>query len=241
MAQGIADRSQIGAALESVTLEDLNGVGSHHHVKLTTAVVEIPQRPDQRDAHSELHWQPVMDVQRNARDQEGDGTGLKPSESEKRRDVLNAQLARLNKPISSIDLKIQTDVQAPESRAALVIGNQTERLVTATGISPSLPSRRVACYSHRPLYFEEIDVERCGNGWGPITNAMSLGIFFSNTVALPYRMATQRPDRCTASGPDCRACEMLGSDFEPLEKLGGDWRGLTATAASLAGFSFLFL
>ncbi|TWU05026.1 hypothetical protein [Stieleria varia] len=163
------------------------------------------------------------------------------SEEQRRQRSVQQHLDRLSKPVHQIDMNIDLHSNVPQSRASEMTVDSYPRYVTATGLAPSLPERDTTGYGHRPLYFEEADLERCGTGYGYLTNGASMTHFLCNTAVLPYRIGSQRPDRCVRNGPDCSTCESLVNDFEPLEKSGFDLGGMTATAASLAGFTFLFL
>ncbi len=50
---------------------------------------------------------------------------------------------------------------------------------------------------HKPLYFEEVQLERYGHSAGPITQAALSGVhFFGNIVALPYHIGLNPPNEC---------------------------------------------
>jgi hypothetical protein len=50
---------------------------------------------------------------------------------------------------------------------------------------------------HKPLYFEEVQLERYGHTTGPFTQPWVSGAhFFLNIAALPYHMAYQPPHEC---------------------------------------------
>ncbi len=51
---------------------------------------------------------------------------------------------------------------------------------------------------HRPLYYEEVNLERYGYQHGPLIQPFVSGtMFFVNTLALPYKIALHRPCECT--------------------------------------------
>ncbi len=52
-------------------------------------------------------------------------------------------------------------------------------------------------FCHRPLYFEEVNVERYGDSAGAFQPAISAARFFGTIPLLPYKMALQRPADCT--------------------------------------------
>lgn len=50
---------------------------------------------------------------------------------------------------------------------------------------------------HKPLYFEDVHLERYGHSWGPILQPfMSAGHFFLTVPVLPYAMGLCPPDEC---------------------------------------------
>jgi hypothetical protein len=51
-------------------------------------------------------------------------------------------------------------------------------------------------FCHRPLYFEEINVERYGYSAGVLQPAVSAARFFATVPTLPYRMAIDGPGIC---------------------------------------------
>ena len=53
------------------------------------------------------------------------------------------------------------------------------------------------CY--RPLYFEEVALERYGASHGILQPAISGAHFFGSVVALPYKMTVRPPRSCECS------------------------------------------
>ncbi len=50
---------------------------------------------------------------------------------------------------------------------------------------------------HKPLYFEEVQLERYGHSAGPVRQAMLSGVhFFGNIFLLPYHMGLNPPNEC---------------------------------------------
>lgn len=53
---------------------------------------------------------------------------------------------------------------------------------------------------HKPLYFEQVALERYGHTWGPYTQPIMSGIHFFGTLPiLPYKMGLQTPNECVYS------------------------------------------
>ncbi len=50
---------------------------------------------------------------------------------------------------------------------------------------------------HKPLYFEDVHLERYGHSWGPFVQPVMSGAhFFGNTLLLPYKMGMYPPHEC---------------------------------------------
>ncbi|MBW3595732.1 MAG: hypothetical protein KY475_00490 [Planctomycetes bacterium] len=58
-----------------------------------------------------------------------------------------------------------------------------------------------AGYCHRPLYFEELNLERYGNSLGLAQPAVSAAQFYGTVLALPYMATVERPWICYAPEP----------------------------------------
>ena len=176
-------------------------------------------------------------------DEEKDQAEEEMKANQDRQRAMIRHLQRLQKPIHQIRLSHVAlgANQSPQNRAADALGYQAERWVTATGATPRPSNRYPTCVSHRPLYFEEIDLERCGKHHGCVQNLMSSCYFLTNAAALPYRLATQRPDCQVPSRGDCRSCHTFSTDIEPLVSCKENASGIVTQAAAIAGFTFLML
>lgn len=100
------------------------------------------------------------------------------------------------------------------------------RLTTFTWTAPS------AC--HRPLYFEEVAVERYGHSAGPVAQPILSGAhFFGNIVMLPYHMGLNPPNECVYPLGYYRpgnCAPWLVHGF-PMTTRGIKWQGLALGAA----------
>ena len=160
-----------------------------------------------------------------------------------RQRVMIRHLQKLQKPIRQIRVSHATSrpSETPTNRAAEILRHQPEILVVADNVSPTTSDRYPAPFAHRPLYFEEIDLERCGQHYGCAQNFVSALHFLTNAAALPYRLATQRPDCAVRTRGDCRSCQTFSADIEPFVSCQQNASGLVSEAASVAGFVFLML
>jgi hypothetical protein len=149
------------------------------------------------------------------------------------------RLDALKKPLSTVRITATSGGEnVPLSRAPDVLGNQPAVHISSTDAASPTFDRYTLRFCHRPLYFEERNLERCGKTYGCATNAVSGVYFLTNTALIPYRIATQRPDCTVATPGDCKTCQQFDCDIEPL---GHEPRGALLEAAAAAGFVFLLL
>ena len=131
----------------------------------------------------------------------------KPSEEELRQATVRLHLQQLRKPIQHVELKRDNDHKRPENQAAGFIAESSPEVVTALGFHLPTPDRYTIAQYHRPLYFEQPNLERCGNGYGILQNGVSGLTFVGNTLALPFRAYHQPPDCLVHAGDDCMTCQ----------------------------------
>lgn len=150
-------------------------------------------------------------------------------------------LSRLHKPIGDIRVTSFNDEgRVPNDRAAdiLFAGDTPPIRVGATGASVPRPMRYTVGSWHRPLYYQQPNLERCGNSIGCLQNALSGIQFITNTFTLPYHMTQQRPDCPVSTGVDCQTCQEIPVDIHPLPI---DQHALLIELAAIGGFAFLLL
>ncbi|MEX2187647.1 MAG: hypothetical protein WD875_12665 [Pirellulales bacterium] len=102
------------------------------------------------------------------------------------------------KPLADIDLDI-----SPSGR--LLPGDEAAKFFDRAGHHVDLDSRgwaireftwTAAGFCYRPLYFEEVNLERYGYSFGVAQPAVSSAQFFGRSLALPGLMAVRRPWEC---------------------------------------------
>ncbi|MEM7316417.1 MAG: hypothetical protein AAF497_25060 [Planctomycetota bacterium] len=148
-------------------------------------------------------------------------------------------MKELNKPMCKITIGMQEDEDStPENLAAKNLPAYDPFYIAATGEAPALPNRYTIGFKHRPLYYQQRNLERCGIGCGYFTNVVSGAKFVADTIVLPYRMGKTYPNRLVATDGDCQSCQHYPVKLNPLPF---DCCGTWAEAATLAGFSFLLL
>jgi len=98
------------------------------------------------------------------------------------------------------------------------------------------PMRNAHVFWHRPLYYEDPNLERCGQTSGCLTTAVS-AVHFGTAIAFtPYLTAATHPTACVQSLPDCPTCHSFDcSAYWP----GWSWKGAVAQAAAVTGLYFI--
>jgi len=100
------------------------------------------------------------------------------------------------------------------------------RLTTFTWTAPAL--------CHKPLYFEEVQLERYGHSAGPIVQPILSGAhFFGSALMLPYQIGLNPPNECQYTlgyyrPGDCAPWLIHGY---PITTRGLTWQGLAFGAA----------
>ncbi|MDA8745490.1 hypothetical protein N9N28_12730 [Rubripirellula amarantea] len=168
-------------------------------------------------------------------------------------------LRRLQRPLHEIavttTLDAETDgkrkfgsnstssVDTPASVAASLMNHSEPEWVMSTGSTFPIYSRQTIRFCHRPLYFEDPNLERCGKGWGCLQNPVSAVRFLGDALLLPYQMVRQRPQCEVSSLGDCRCGESYPHDRGIHHFCDGEFDGCATLAelAVISGFSFLLL
>ena len=90
---------------------------------------------------------------------------------------------------------------------------------------------------HKPLYFEQVKLERYGHSWGPYTQPIMSGIHFFGTLPiLPYKMGLRTPNECVYSlgyyrPGSCAPYLVCGFPFT--------WRAAAFQAGAVTGISYI--
>ena len=81
------------------------------------------------------------------------------------------------------------------------------------------PRRNLTPIWYNPLYFEDPNLERCGQGHGIFTEYVSMARFFGRIPVGPYMFASNPPNSCVRSLGDCPTCSSFGIDayLPPLD------------------------
>jgi hypothetical protein len=102
------------------------------------------------------------------------------------------------RPISSISLNIapQTRGDLPPNLAMETMRGELPQLLQDRPYEPWNYYWTATAFAHRPLYFEQVNVERYGHNAGCLQPAFSAAHFFVTIPILPYKMGQDHPNEC---------------------------------------------
>jgi hypothetical protein len=110
------------------------------------------------------------------------------------------------------------------------LGDQT---LAARSFEPTTVAWKASGLCHKPLYFEEIQLERSGHEWGPaIQPVLSTAHFFTNVAFLPYKMAINPMNECQYALGHYRPGSCAPWSIEPIPL---SLKGLAAQSAAIGG------
>jgi len=153
------------------------------------------------------------------------------SRERQRREYLSA----LRKPVSTIEIEPLDRTAKEPPRTVVKPDDHDFYFISSLGLAEHRPERYRVAFCHEPLYFEQINLERCGHHWGFFQNAVSFAEFFGRTQTLPYHLAANPIGSLSCSPGDCRSCE----SFDRKSLLPIDRHGALLEAAAIAGFIVL--
>jgi hypothetical protein len=145
--------------------------------------------------------------------------------------------AAAEKPLGQLGI----DIALPSGQLPADLGAVC---LASLNTSPAIRSWPTYCYQwdatclyHRPLYFEEINLERYGYGCGCcLQPAASAAHFFATVPALPYCIAVECPHECVYTLGHYRpgSCPPWRWHWPPC-----DWLAASSEAGVLTGMIFL--
>lgn len=98
-------------------------------------------------------------------------------------------------------------LQRPANEACGYLENSTPvHYFTPTRFGAARPSRNTHVLCHNPLYYEDENLERCGQSHGCLTTAVSAIHFGTHIAFTPYKLISECPASCEESLPDCPTC-----------------------------------
>ena len=94
---------------------------------------------------------------------------------------------------------------------------------------------KASALCHKPLYFEQVQLERYGHSWGPFTQPIMSGVhFFSSVPILPYKMGVRTPRECVYTLGHYRPGNCAPYMIEPMPL---SLRGALFQAGAITGVS----
>lgn len=141
-------------------------------------------------------------------------------------------------PLADITLRPQTKGLAPKDYALQAFHETAQPDSAVLKRNWQLAHSQWAPTSlwHKPLYFEDVNLERHGLSFGIAQPAVSATRFVGNVVALPYHMVRQHPHDCVYDLGHCRPgnCVPFYRHHAPFDKVAG-----LAEAGTLVGMVLL--
>ena len=137
--------------------------------------------------------------------------------------------------ISSIDLSIRVEGNAGEDfpYECSVVSKRHEPRQWAQ----ITYNWKASALCHKPLYFEQVQLERYGHSWGPFAQPIMSGVhFFSSIPILPYKMGIRTPTECVYSLGYYRPGSCAPYMIDPVPFT---WRAAMFEGAAATGISFI--
>ncbi len=96
---------------------------------------------------------------------------------------------------------------------------------------------KAAALCHKPLYFEQVQLERYGHSWGPYVQPIMSGVHFFGTLpVLPYKMGIRTPTECVYTLGYYRPGSCAPYLIDPIPFT---WRALLFEGATATGISYV--
>ena len=131
---------------------------------------------------------------------------------------------------------LTAELPRPENRACQYLESFSPAYyATPARYGAPRPCRNAHVFWHRPLYYEDPNLERCGQTCGCLTTAASVMHFATAIAFTPYLVGANHPTSCVQSLPDCPTCHSFDcTAYWP----GWSWKGAALQAAAVTGLYF---
>ncbi len=107
---------------------------------------------------------------------------------------------------------------------------------TTPNFAPRRLSRNTFPFQHNPLYFEDPNLERCGQSNGCLTTLGSAAHFYATIAVTPYLTTVDHPRDCVRALPDCPTCHEFASDAYLPE---WSWKAAAVQAGAVTGLFYI--
>lgn len=122
--------------------------------------------------------------------------------------------------LGAVSLFMASESETLSGEALKTPDDLAGQIMTGFGVYHDLPAVRAGRFCRNsqvplfmnPLYFEDPNLERCGQGHGCFTELVSAVRFFGRVPLVPYMMGANPPLSCVPSLGDCPACHSFGHD-----------------------------
>ncbi|MEZ6057382.1 MAG: hypothetical protein R3C01_11835 [Planctomycetaceae bacterium] len=128
--------------------------------------------------------------------------------SDKQRERLDRLHRTLHSSVNNVSLtKGMKPAELPDNLAATLRPSMEPQWVFESGWVNQPPVRYTHPFVHRPLYFEDHALERCGHTIGVSQPLVSAVHFLGNVVFLPFHMVCEDPYSTYLNSGDCKSCQ----------------------------------
>lgn len=130
----------------------------------------------------------------------------------------------------------QMELKLPENPACSYMQFGAPSYYATNGYGTSRAPRNTHQFYNNPLYFEDANLERCGQSSGCLTTLNSAIQFATMAALLPYQTTANHPRECVAALPDCPTCQSFGPDaYFPK----WSWKAAAVQGAAVTGLIFI--
>lgn len=123
----------------------------------------------------------------------------------------------------------------PDDQAGPYMESSVRACYYTLGYGVRRPPRNTWRFYCHPLYYEEVNLERCGRSKGCCTTACSALHFASRAAITPYLMTLQHHDDCVCTLPDCPTCHKFGCDATCPK---WSWKAALVQGAAVTGLVY---
>lgn len=130
----------------------------------------------------------------------------------------------------------QLELGLPGNPACSYMESGIPGYYTTRGYGTRRAPRNTYQFHNNPLYFEDANLERCGQSSGCLTTLSSAIQFATMAALLPYQTAADHPCDCVAALPDCPTCQSFGPEAYFPE---WSWKAAAVQGAAVTGLIFI--
>ncbi|MEP3480618.1 MAG: hypothetical protein ABJZ55_15315 [Fuerstiella sp.] len=130
----------------------------------------------------------------------------------------------------------QMELDLPKNLACSYLESGVPGYYLTRGYGTRKAPRNTHKFHNNPLYFEDPNLERCGQSNGCLTTFTSAIQFATMAALLPYQTAADHPRDCVAALPDCPTCQSFGPDAYFPE---WSWKAAAVQGAAVTGLIFI--